>query len=198
MNSRKSLTMVLAALLIALILPAAALAQPAVSVQCAYDNPTSTDLICQVLVDTQGDTLRSGGVLVTFDPGILTNAIATRDPAWVFTDGSTDYPYMLPEVGAGTVLFIVGMLNTTDTDLGITGRAKIGNITFTRNATPAAGTAGAAQAAFFGISATLGRPDPYVNFVNTAGTNLDSSPPSFTAIAAERGDANADGVISTS
>ena len=198
MKSRKSLTMVLAALLIALILPAAALAQPAVSVECAYDNPTSNDLVCEVWVDTQGDTLRSGGVLVNFDSSILSNAIATKDPAWVFTDGSTNYSYMPPEVGAGTVLFIVGMLNTTDTNLGITGKAKIGGITFTRNATPVAGTAGADQATFFGISATLGRPDPYVNFVNTAGTNLDSSPPSFTAIAAERGDANTDGAISPS
>ena len=199
MNTRKSLTMVLATLLTALILPAAALALPAVSVECAYnDADTGTDLTCEVWVDTQGDTLRSGGVLVTFNPGILSNATPTRDAAWKFTGPGAPpdgWPYMNPEVGAGTVLFIVGTLDTNDTGLGITGRAKIGDITFTRNATPPAGTAGADQATFFGISVGLGRGGDYVNFVNTAGTNLDAPLPTFAAIAAERGDVDANGII---
>ncbi len=61
MKSRKPLTMVLAALFIALTLPAAAMAETAVSVECAYNNPTSTDLVCEVWVNTT-ETLRSGGV----------------------------------------------------------------------------------------------------------------------------------------
>ncbi len=202
MKQFKTLKLVLLITLFAAALPSAALAQPAVSVECAYNAPgTTTDLDCEVWVDT-ADVLRSGGVLVTYNPSILAYVSADKDPddVWVFTNdgGTTTYPYMAPEVdeGAGTIVFIVGVLDTTDTAAGITGRAKIGDIEFTRSATPTTGD-GTAQAGFFGISAALGRPVPFANFVDTIGTELDSSMTSFTAIVAERGDSNTDGSLTS-
>jgi hypothetical protein len=96
------------------------------------------------------------------------------------------------------VVFIVGMLDTTNTNAGVSGaRVKVGNVSFTRAGdltNPAPGTSGTNQATFFGISAALGKGGNYVNFVNTAGNNLDAGA-TFAAIVAERGDANADGFV---
>ena len=80
MDSKK-LTMVLAALLIALILPAAAMAAPAVSVECAYSDP-HTDLVCEVYVNTDSRSAAQRGVLgwATM-PTELTVSEATKDPA---------------------------------------------------------------------------------------------------------------------
>jgi hypothetical protein len=97
---------------------------------------------------------------------------------------------------SGKVVFIVGVLNTTNPTTiaaGVSGRAKVGRVTFTRNATPTSGD-GAAQAAFFGISAALGKGGNYVNFVNTAGSALDSGV-TFSAKVARRGDADANGIV---
>ena len=209
MKHLKTLKYWLLITLIVSALPAAALAQPDVFFECAYPDPASTNLTCQIIADT-AVALRSGGVMVTYDTSILTIDTVTKDGLWEFTDGATTYAYMDPEVIAptppstiGSIVFIVGVLNTTSPAAGIpAGRAKIGDVVFLSNATPPADPTGnrgdgeTVQATFFGLSAELGRGGDFVNFVSTAGAELDGAA-SFAAIAAERGDANASGNIST-
>jgi hypothetical protein len=199
MQGRKIIPTVMAVFVVFAALPAAVMGAPAVSAECAYFKP-GTDLVCDVYVDNGTDQLRSGGVTLNYNASILSSPAATKnETVWKFTDGATSYPYMNPDTSvAGKVVFIVGVLNTTNPTTiaaGVSGRAKVGRVTFTRNATPAGGL-GSAQATFFGISAAIGKPAPYVNFVNTAGTPLDGGA-TFTAIVAERGDANTDGSISS-
>ena len=201
MDSRKSLTLVLVALLVALFLPAAAMAQPAVSVECAYSD---VDLVCEVYVNTDSDQLRSGGVKLGYNasellgPGGTDRPVAEKNGTdWFFT--GTDY--MDPETDTnGEVVFIVGKLDLGATGVGVNGtRVLVGKVTFTRatNTLPVAD-----PAATFGITAGLGRVAPYVNFVNVGGANLDVAPPEgegpvgFSTKVAERGDADGDGVMS--
>jgi hypothetical protein len=194
MQGRKIIPTVMAVFVVFAALPAAVMGA-AVSAECAYIK-TDTKLVCDVYVNTGADQLRSGGVLLNYNTSILSSPVATKNDAiWKFTDGTTNYPYMTPDTSApGKVVFIVGMLNTTNTSAGVSGaRVKVGNVTFTRNATPTSGD-GLAQAAFFGISAALGKGGNYVNFVNTAGAPLDGGA-TFSARVAQRGDANADGVF---
>ena len=189
MDPRKSLTMVLAALLIALILPAVALALPAVSVECAY---SATNLDCEVYVNTDGGQLRSGGVKLGYNaaellgPADADRPIATKNEA-VWSLGG--YNYMEPETGIdGEVVFIVGKLDPAAVGVGVNGtRVLVGTVRFTRktNTLPVAD-----PAATFGITAGLGRVAPYVNFVNVDGDNLDIAPVGFSTKVAERGDAD--------
>jgi hypothetical protein len=194
MRGRKIILPVMAVFLMLAAVPAAVMAAPAVSAECAYIDP-GTDLVCDVYVDNGADQLRSGGVTLNYNASILSSPAATKnDAVWKFTDGTTNYPYMNPDTSiSGKVVFIVGVLNTANTGAGVTGRAKVGRVTFTRSATPTSGN-GEAQAAFFGISAALGKGGNYVNFVNTAGTPLDGGA-TFSAKVARRGDANADGSV---
>jgi hypothetical protein len=199
MQGRKIIPTVMAVFVVFAALPAAVMGAPAVSAECAYLKP-GTDLVCDVYVDNGADQLRSGGVLLNYNASILSSPAATKnDAVWKFTDGATNYPYMNPDTSiSGKVVFIVGVLNTTNPTTiaaGVSGRAKVGRVTFTRNATPTSGN-GVAQAAFFGISAALGKGGNYVNFVNTAGAPLDGGA-TFSANVAERGDANADGAINS-
>ncbi len=202
MNSRKSLTMVLAALLIALILPVAALAQPAVSVECAY---SASNLDCQVYVNTDGGQLRSGGVKLGYNAAELLGPAGTNRP--VATKNGTDWfftgtNYMDPETEAdGEVVFIVGKLDLSATGVGVSGtRVPVGKVRFTR----ATSTLPVADPlATFGITAGFGRVAPYVNFVNVGGANLDIAPPDgdgpveFSTKVAERCDTDGSGALST-
>ncbi len=196
MRGRKIIPMVVGVFLVLAALPAAVTAAPAVSAECAYLK-AGTDLVCDVYVDNGADQLRSGGVTLNYNASILSAPAATKnDAVWKFTDGTTNYTYMNPDTSvAGKVVFIVGVLNTANTGAGVGGRAKVGSVTFTRNATPTSGD-GTAQAGFFGISTALGKGGNYVNFVNTAGSALDGGA-TFSAKVAERGDANADGAINS-
>ena len=93
------------------------------------------------------------------------------------------------------------MLDENNTVLGVGGtRVKVGDVSFNRldAINPPADTKGPEQATFFGITTDLGRVAPYVNFVDTAGAEMDSAPVGFSEIVAERGDANFDGKISAS
>ena len=146
--------------------------------------------------NTDGDQLRSGGVRLSYNAAELLGdgsendrRVATKNGTdWFFT--GTDY--MNPETDTdGEVVFIVGKLDLDATEVGVTGtRVLIGKVIFTRttNTLPVAD-----PATTFGINAGLGRVDPYVNFVNVGGANLDIAPDGpvgFTASVFERGDAN--------
>jgi phage baseplate assembly protein gpV len=201
MRGRKIILPVMAVFLMLAALPASVMAA-AVSAECAW---TATDMACEVYVDTAGVALRSGGVLLNYSTSKLTGPVASKNgDLWKFSaGGGTNYPYMNPDTSvAGQVVFIVGMLDTTNTDLGVSGaRVKIGDVRFTRAGdltNPAPGTSGANQATFFGISAALGKTGDYVNFVNTSGVPLDSpTNPTFTAQVYERGDADGNGIITS-
>ena len=196
-EKRNLLFIVMAVCLIGLGLPGVSLAAN-VFTECAY---TDTTFMCEIYVNTDGADLRSGGVLMTYDTSKLSDPAASKNEAvWFFGDGSSQYAYMNPDTSTtGQIVFIVGKLNTADTAAGVGGtRVKIGEVSFTRVApveNPVPGTQGPAQAAFFGITTDLGRDAPYVNFVSTAGAELDSAPIGFSEKVAERGDANADGSI---
>ena len=199
MQGRKIITTVMAVFVVFAALPAAVMAAAAVSAECAYLK-TDTNLVCEVYVDTGSDQLRSGGVLLNYNTSILSSPVATKnDAVWKFTDGTTNYPYMNPDISSsGQGGFHRRHAEHHQHSAGVSGRVKVGSVTFTRNATPHQWQRCAAQAAFFGISAALGKPATYVNFVNTAGAPLDGGGVTFSAQVAERGDANADGTINVS
>lgn len=188
MNSRKSLTMVLAALLIALILPAAALAQPAVSVECAY---TDANVVCEAYVDTTGTGgLRSGGL--QFNTANCTAVSAEKNTdVWFFGDAPPGFPYNnspdLTDTKAPNL--IVGQLDTNPSPTVVTGnRVKMGAITFSRD-----------DATIPDIIAGLARGGgSFVSFVDaSSGDSLDSTVVITTKVA-ERGDADGNGQISAS
>jgi hypothetical protein len=197
-DKRNVIVIALAVLLMGVGLPAVSSAAD-VSTECAY---TDTTFICEIYVDTGGVELRSGGVMMTYDTGKLSAPVATKNETdWYFGAGVAQHDYMNPDTAtSGLVVFIVGILNENHPAAGVGGtRVKVGDVSFTREDTvnPPLDTSGADQAVFFGITTDLGRVAPYVNFVDTAGTELDSAPVGFGEMVAERGDANAYGRIST-
>lgn len=185
MYSRKSLTMVLAALLIALILPAASMAA-GVSVECAY---TDSNVVCEAYADTTGTGgLRSAGVQLTTTNCTADSATKNTD-VWFFGDSAPGFPYNnSPDLtNPKAPNLIVGQLNT-DTGTVVTGtRVKMGSVTFTRDdANPPNITAGLAHGG-----------GSFVSFVDAvSGNSLDGTVLINTKVA-ERGDANGDGVINS-
>jgi hypothetical protein len=127
-------------------------------------------------------------------------AVVNEEVWYMGTEGAT-IPYMPPETStAGKVVFIGAKLDTDTPTAGVTGdRVLLGKVTFSRTE----GTdPGATPETYFGITLALGRPDlnpptvTFDNFVCTDGTIEDDDGVSFTALTVrERGDANADGVI---
>ena len=201
MNGKKNtLIAILGVFLIGVIFPAVSLAAE-VTTECAYRD---VDVVCEIYVDTTPDDLISGGVKLTYnttplDPGELSTPVAAKNEAvWYFGDGPPpdNQPYMDPEVTApGEVVFIVGKLATGAPGAGVSGtRVKVGDVTFTRNDTTLPGV-GVDRAAFFGISAGLGRAAPFVNFASTTGTDLDGA--GFTTKVAERGDVDGNGLLNS-
>ena len=126
MKLRKSLTMFLAVLIVALILPVAAMAVPAVSAECDF---TDTNLYCDVYVNTAGDSLISGGVKLMYNPSELSNPIASKNETdWYF--GPARPSYMDPETAVvGEVVFIVGKLDESSAHAGVNGsRVEMGHV----------------------------------------------------------------------
>jgi len=207
MDSRKSLTMVLAAFLIALFLPAVAMAVPSVSVECAYTNPGATDnapdLECEVyLINPDEVGFISAGVALHYNTDALVTPTVTKNTTdWYLGTDPPGATYMAPEVTEtapdGLVVYILGRYDSdADPDTGVTAtRVLLGTAKFARKTND---ILTGNQQAYFGISAALGRTTPasFVNFVNTAGGSLDvdvdfSGAPKVV----QRGDANADGII---
>jgi len=190
-----TLFIMLALLLVSAFVPAVSFAAPVVSTECAY---SANDVVCEVYVDTDGDSLISGGVKLTYNATELSTTDATKNEAvWYFGASGPDHAYMLPETSTpGEVVFIVGKMDTDAIGTGVNGeRIKVGSVTFDRatNTLPVndPGT-------LFNIGSELGRTGgTYVNFVNTAGENLDAVPVTFTTKVAERGDVNANGSINS-
>ena len=208
MNGKNTLIVVLAVLLFGAF-PVASSAAVSVFVEGAY---TDTDLVCYVYVDTDGDSLISGGVRLSYSTAELSNPVATKNEddwyfEWQGLENPGVEPYMDPDISTpGEIIFIVGKLVGTEPPSPPAGvndsRALIGRVTFDRDSTSDPGY-GAAAAAFFGLQIDLGRVSPYINFVNTGGTELDDGGisfehpdfPTLDVMIAERGDANADGDV---
>jgi hypothetical protein len=191
---RRSPCFTLAALVI-LLLPSAALAADVdVVAEGAY---TATTLDVYLYATINADNLCSYGVKLSYDTSKLTIGTATKnDAVWYFGTTADKKAYMGPDTStAGQVIFIGGKLDTGSPSAGVTGtRVLLGKVTFTRT-TSGVGLGTAAET-YFGITAALGKPSPYDNFVTTGGVNKDSLV-SFTAKVRERGDANADGLINS-
>ena len=191
-----TLFFMLALLLLSAFVPAVSFAAPAVSAECAY---SANDVVCEIYVNTDGNSLISGGVKLTYNATELSNPVATKnDAVWYFGAGGPEHDYMLPETStSGEVVFIVGKMDSGSAAVqGVNGtRVKVGDVTFTRatNTLPVTD-----PGTLFNINASIGRPGgTYANFVNTAGDNLDAVPVTFSTTVAQRGDANASGSITS-
>ena len=147
--------------------------------------------------------LISGGVKLLYDTTQLdTPTVTKNDTDWYFGAGTSEHPYMDPEITEnppqGEVAFIVGKLDTNDNpQVGVnSARVLVGTATFARKT---ADILSSFQDAFFGISWDLGRTGgTYVNFVDTAGADLDSAVTLTHLKVVERGDANGDGSVNIS
>jgi hypothetical protein len=187
-DKRNILIIALAVCLMGMGLPAVSLAAD-VFAECAYRD-AEMDCECYIYANTGTDNLISGGVMLSYNPADLTLTSSEKNEGtWYFGDGSVNSPYMDPEDNptTGELVYIVGKLDINDDpQVGVNGlRVLIGTAMFTRNNT---------NAPVIGLA--LGRTGAYVNFVSTAGTDLDGGV-TFGTTVAERGDANADGSIST-
>lgn len=199
MNGQKMLISVMVIFAIGAFLPVISSAAVTYFMDCAY---TDSDLVCHVYVNTGGGSLISGGVQLSYSTSELSNPVAAKNEEdWFFGDGTTNHAYMDPEIDTinGKIVFIVGKLNESAPTEGVaSARALIGKVSFTRLTTndPWGGTTNpAAPVSFFGIDLALGRTGDYENFVSAAGALLDGSAIKGSIKAAERGDANANGVI---
>ena len=157
---------------------------------------TDSDLAVYIYADINTTDILSFGVKLNYDNSKLEVASAQKnEDIWYMGDGSTNYSYVDPDVSTpGEVVILGGKLDTSAPTAGVAAgqqRVLLGTVTFNRldSATPTS-----PQEAYFGISLTLGKASPYVNFASTAGDSLDSNV-GFSAIVRERGDANADGMI---
>ena len=186
MKTRKSLTILLAVALIGLVLPAAAMAAPSVSVECTYTNVGDTvdtpDLTCEVyLINPDAIGFLSAGVALNYSTNtLLTPTVSKNTTDWYLGANPPGETYMDPEVTEsgpdGKVVFILGHFDSDAPSVtGVNGpRVLLGTAKFTRKTNEILiGN----QATYFGISASLGRitTAPFVNFVNTAGQSQDGS-----------------------
>jgi len=185
MKLRRSLSMVLVVLIVALILPAAAMAA-AVSVECAY---TDTEVVCEAYADTTGTGgLRSAGVQLTTTNCTAVSAEKNTD-VWFIGDSPPGFPYPnspdLSDLKAPNL--IVGQFDTASATTVNGTRVKMGSFIFSRDnaATPDI-TAGLAWGG-----------GSFVSFVDAAsGEPLDGTVPINTTVA-ERCDVDASGMINT-
>ncbi len=192
MNPRKSLTVLLAVSLIALILPAVAMAQ-SIEVECAYNTgsivPPNGEVDCEVYAYTGTDSLRSGGIQLNTTNCTATEATKNRD-IWFLGASSPglDYPNS-PDITTDPKKpnVIVGQFDTSGTITGVSGsRVLMGTVKFTRD-----------NAQFPDITASLAREDvstDFVSFVDAgSGDSLDGTYGSnINVTIKQRGDANGD------
>jgi hypothetical protein len=191
-------------LVVSTFVPAVSSAQVAVFGECAY---TNTDLVCNLYVNTEGSTLVSGGVALSYDSGKLSSPVAERNESdWYFGEASgTKYAYMAPEIDTANhkVVCIVGKLRQSAPTEGVnSARSLMVKVTFTRSESGDPGH-GAAAATYFGLGLSLAKSAPFDNFVTTSGDKLDAGivyqhpnfDPPLPIQVAERGDANASGTF---
>jgi hypothetical protein len=174
-------------LIIMVMIPATSIAGDVdVHAEGAY---TDNDLVLHIYADINAEPILSFGVKVDYPPE-LTYASATKNEAvWFFGDGTTTHPYMDPEDDGSGVAIIGGKLDTADPTAGVTGSGVLlGTVTFTHSGV----------IDFSGVNLTYARGDgtgDYKNFVATDGTVYDGPDVEFTVTVLQRGDANADGVL---
>ena len=153
---------------------------------------TDSDLKLYIYADIAEGPILSFGVKVAY-PSSLTYSSATKnDSVWYFGNGSSEYDYMDPEVSDSGVVIIGGKLDTSNPTAGVQGdRVLLGTVKFTHSGVTD----------FSGVSVTYGRgtgsdSDTFKNFVDVEGGVVDGSV-TFNTEIHERGDANANGEIST-
>ena len=153
---------------------------------------TDTDLVLYIYADITQPIL-SFGVKVNSSDNLTYSSATKNEDVWYFGDGSTNHPYMDPEVDDSGVVIIGGKLDTGAPTAGVTGtRVLLGTVTFTHS--------GIAEPV--DVTLTYGRGDgtgDYKNFVATDGTVKDGTADGvgFAVEIHERGDANGDNDIST-
>lgn len=190
----KTISVFLAGLFLA-ISATASLAAVSVYAEAAYRD---SDLVVYIFADIDGEAILSGGVTLTYNTAELSNPVAVKNEAAFFMGaGAPDYPYKDPELSPGSVVFLLGKLDSTAPLTGVSGdRVLLGKVTFTRtNSTVPLATPDAT----FGLSLGLGRTTgTFQNFVGVLGTELDTAVNfSGGAVARQRGDANADTKINS-
>jgi len=164
---------------------------------------TDTKLDVYLYADMNADPLVSAGVQLTYDPAKLTLTSAVKNETdWYFGTPGAPYAYQEPQDTGNAVIFLGGKLDTGTPAAGVSGTRKlIGTATFTRTEGVPPGST---PEAYFGASLGLGiirtPPEVFANFVTTTNMVLDSAADgvSFAVMIRERGDANADGVITNS
>jgi len=165
---------------------------------------TDTDLVVYIYANITGDPLVSAGVQLPYDNTklTLTSAVKNTDD-WYFGTTSVKYPYQDPQDTGSSVVFICGKIDEGNPTAGVTGARKlIGKATFIRTDSTDPGTS---PEAYFG-STSLGlgviRTDGevFANFVTAGEAVLDNtaSLDMTSVIIRERGDANADHLITNS
>ena len=195
-RNRKSFLRLLTILMMAGMSSVALAADVDVFAEGAY---TTTALEVHIFAKINADNLCSYGVTLNYDPGKLTAGTATKnDNVWYFGTTSAKQPYMNPDTSTpGKIVFIGGKLDTGSPTAGVTGtRVLLGKATFTRKDSNSPGTT---PETYFGISLTLGKADPYDNFVTTVGAVKDGAGVAFNTanMVRERGDANGDKAINS-
>jgi len=157
---------------------------------------SETELVVYIYGAVTEEAIISAGVKLTYNPAELTNPVAKKnETVWFMGAGTADFPYLDPQVNQGSVVFLLGRLDSTAPLDGVLGdRVLLGTVNFTR-VNPTLPVAD--PAALFDLVLQLGRGGDYANFVTVAnGTNLDATEVTFAVvIPRERGDANDDGYI---
>ncbi|MBI4773239.1 MAG: hypothetical protein HY788_03495 [Deltaproteobacteria bacterium] len=167
---------------LSLIIPCGALAAIQIITEASYGN---TEVVVEVYMNTTAsEQMRSFGIKLFYDQNKLSIVSAQRAAAWSLAG----YPYQEPETQVpGQVTAVGGFMNLSSPGAGLSGpRILLCRIRLAR--------IGAALPPY-GITGALGKANPYANFVNTGGVNLDGSASFPAPVVAARGDANADQVF---
>ena len=197
-QKKKTFWLVVACLAMCLMMwTSLASATTSVYAEGAYDD---TSLVLYVYADITDDApLVSQCFKVAYDPSKLAFSTASKNEAvWYFGNGGPDYPYKDPEDTGSAVVILGGKLDTNAPQAGVSGeRVLLGTVTFNRlsSDTPDDPTA---PEDYFGISLDIGKGGNFSNFVDVNGNCQDGSDLFTTITIRERGDADADGRITTS
>jgi hypothetical protein len=147
----------LAAFILGLFLSGSALGQVTVTAEGTY---TDSTVNLKIYADTDSEELGSFGVMVT-DPnnGTLSNPTPAVDNTWELQSTAA---------AAGQAIIVGGKLDQTNPTSGVSGsRVLLGSVDYTRDPQ--------GDAPPFGLSLALGKAEPFANFVNTGGIELDTS-----------------------
>lgn len=152
---------------------------------------TAGDLVVNIYADINVSAILSFGVKLNYPAGLTYSSATKNEDVWYFGDGTTNYPYMDPEDDGSGVVIIGGKLDSGAPTAGVAGnRVLLGTVTFTHSGVTD----------FSGVTLTYGRGDgtgDFKNFVGADGTVYDGTGVGFAVEIHERGDANANGEIST-